>query len=109
MGRNLRLANAAQRRAIFARDGGCVFPGCDQPIAWLDIHHLDPYNQGGRTDVARMCPGCRHHHGVYHRKGWKVHATSDARFWFQTPTGHTFWGQRHGKQHPGPAPPPVYD
>jgi hypothetical protein len=109
MGRKIRLANAAQRRAIVARDGGCVFPGCDMPIAWLDIHHLDPFDKGGNTDVARMCPGCRHHHGVYHRKGWRVHATEEGWFWFQTPTGHTFWGQRHGQQRTGPAPPPIFD
>ena len=29
MGREIRLANRRQRRALAKRDGGCIFPGCD--------------------------------------------------------------------------------
>jgi hypothetical protein len=36
MGRQVRLATAAQRRAMAARDGSCVFPGCTAPPAWCD-------------------------------------------------------------------------
>jgi hypothetical protein len=49
MGRHVRLATAAQRRALAARDGGCVFPGCTLPPQWCDAHHLDP----GRTAARR--------------------------------------------------------
>ena len=32
-GRARRLASPGQRRALFARDRGCTFPGCDRPAA----------------------------------------------------------------------------
>jgi hypothetical protein len=100
------LATAAQRRALAARDGACVFPGCHRSPAWCDAHHLDPFHTGGRTDVARLASLCRHHHGVTHRRGWQMFATADGWFWWQTPSGRTFWSQRHSRRHPGPAPPP---
>ncbi len=105
MGHTIRFANAAQRRAVAIRDGGCVFPGCDQPIGWCDVHHLDPWAQRGRTDVDRLAGLCRHHHGVSHRKGWTMHATADGWFWWQTPTGRTLWSQRHHRKRDHPPPP----
>ena len=62
----------AQRRALEARDGGCVFPGCDCPPAWCDAHHVHPHAQGGATVMCSMVLLCRHHHGVVHRKGWTL-------------------------------------
>jgi hypothetical protein len=106
MGRHVRLATTAQRRAMAARDGTCVFPGCTTPPGWCDAHHLDPFATGGRTDLANLASLCRHHHGVTHRNGWHMHATPDGWYWWQTPTGYQIWSQRHGHQHPGPAPPP---
>ena len=35
-----------------------------------------------------------------------MHVTPDQWFWWETPSGNTFWSQRHGKQRAGPAPPP---
>jgi len=109
MGRHTRWATKAQRDAIAVRDGGCVFPGCDAPIHWLDIHHIDQWSHGGKTDVDRMCGGCRRHHMVWHRKGWRMFIADDGWVWFQTPSGKTFWGQRHGRQRQDPPPPPVPD
>ncbi len=39
-GRARRLATPAQRRALAARDGGCVIPGCTALPAWCDAHHI---------------------------------------------------------------------
>jgi hypothetical protein len=89
-----------------AGHGTCTFPGCTAPPSWCDSHHLDPYHAGGRTDLARMASLCRHHHGVTHRRGWQMHATPDAWFWWVTPSGRTFWSQRHGRRRTGPAPRP---
>jgi hypothetical protein len=109
MGRHTRWATQAQRDAIAARDGGCVFPGCDAPLAWLDIHHLTGWANGGHSDLDNLAGGCRRHHRVWHRKGWSMQITADGWTWFQSPSGMTFWGQRHGHQRPGPAPPPVHE
>jgi hypothetical protein len=108
LGRKTRLASPHQRRAIALRDGGCAFPGCDWPLEWLDIHHADWWDHGGHTRVDRMCGLCRFHHGVAHRKGWQLHMDATAWVWFETPKGHRFWGQRHGHQRAGPAPPPAH-
>jgi hypothetical protein len=105
LGRTVRYATAAQRRALALRDGGCVFPGCLAPPSWCDAHHLDEYHLGGGTDLERLAGLCRHHHGVTHRRGWQMSATSDGWFCWRSPAGHRFWSQRHGRQRAGPTPP----
>ena len=104
MGRAVRLATDAQRRAMTARDGGCVFPGCDIPPSHCDAHHVTPYEDGGNTDLHHLAFLCRHHHGITHRKGWTMRATPDSWFTFTSPTGHTTWSQRHYRQREGPLP-----
>ena len=39
------------RRAITHRDRQCVFPGCDRPPSWCDIHHCLPWEEGGSTSI----------------------------------------------------------
>lgn len=107
LGRTVRYATVAQRRALALRDGGCTFPGCDAPIAWCDAHHLHQYQHGGETNLDQLVSLCRHHHGVTHRTGWTLHRSADGWHWWQTPTGHTFWSQRHGRQRAGPPPAPI--
>jgi hypothetical protein len=70
MGREVRDANRAQRRAIARRDGGCRFPGCDR-LAWrCHPHHVQWCERGGTTDIDNLVCLCAFHHGVVHRKGW---------------------------------------
>jgi hypothetical protein len=105
LGRTVRFASDDQRKVAKARDGGCTFPGCDRPGNWCDAHHVDPYSDGGPSNIANFACLCRFHHSVTHRKGWRMFATHDQWFWWETPNGDTFWSQRHQQQHPGPAPP----
>ncbi len=105
LGRTRRFASTAQRRAVLARDGGCVFPGCDCPVSWSDIHHVEAFADGGPTDIDSLAALCRHHHGVSHRKGWEMGAVGDGWFRWWSPSGHTIDSQRHGHQRAGPAPP----
>jgi hypothetical protein len=102
MGRTVRFATPAQRKALAIRDGGCVWPGCPHPPSWCDAHHIDHHHAGGRTDLARMALLCRRHHGVTHRKGWSMLATPDSWFIWTTPTGRRLYSQRHGRQPPDP-------
>ena len=104
MGREIRFANRAQRRAAAVRDGGCIFPGCDAPTSWTDMHHLTIWGDGGLTNLDAMACLCRRHHGVAHRTGWALHAAPDGWIWFVTPTRKSFWSQRHGQQRTGPPP-----
>jgi hypothetical protein len=104
MGRKVRHATAAQRKALAQRDGGCVFPGCDAPAAWTDDHHVEHFGHGGPTDLDNLAGLCRYHHGITHRRGWEMQATDDGWYWWRSPTGRTFWSQRHQRRRTGPTP-----
>ncbi len=55
-----------QRLAICVRDQHCTWGACRAPAAWCDVHHLQPYGDGGPTSVsngALLCP--RHHRHVH--------------------------------------------
>jgi hypothetical protein len=104
-GRTKRFATPEQRRAVIIRDGGCNMPGCDCPVAWVEIHHVKLWTKdGGTTDIIILAALCRRHHGITHRKGWSMHATDDGWFYWITPSGDSFWSQRHGRQRTGPTP-----
>jgi hypothetical protein len=72
VGRDTRAWPRGIRRAITHRDGGCVFPGCDRPPSWCDIHHCDHWEAGGPTSVDNGALLCRSHHTFLHKKRWKV-------------------------------------
>ena len=96
LGRAVRFATPDQRRAVTARDGGCVFPGCDAVPNWCDIHHVVRVADGGATDLVNLAMMCRHHHGVVHRTGWSMVHTGGQRFRIVTPRGRPLQTQRHG-------------
>ena len=105
---NQRLASPLQRRMVLVRDGGCVFPGCDAPLAWVQIHHVIPAAAGGPTEAPNLAALCAHHHGVTHRTGWHMTANlgptgePNGRFTWTTPGGHTIDSQRHQHWQPPP-------
>jgi hypothetical protein len=86
MGRASREPNRAQRRALAARDGGCIFPGCSQRI-WVDAHHIHEWEKGGRTDIDNLALLCRFHHNAVHHRGFRVEAAPRQRFRFFNPEG----------------------
>jgi len=86
VGRATRVVAPAQRAALAVRDGGCVFPGCDRPLAWCDAHHLWHWVDGGPTDLANLALLCRAHHRVVHEGGWQLTRGPNGRF-TATPTG----------------------
>ena len=54
VGREQRLANRAQRRALRAMYRTCGFAGCETPFNRCEIHHLLPWELGGVTDLANL-------------------------------------------------------
>ncbi|HXH56757.1 HNH endonuclease signature motif containing protein [Iamia sp.] len=72
MGRAIRIANRAQRRALRIRDGGCQFPGCSVPPEHCIAHHLVWWEHGGRTDLINLALLCRHHHKLVHGGGFTM-------------------------------------
>jgi len=79
VGRASRVISPAQRSALAVRDGGCVFPDCDRPLAWCEGHHLVHWADGGPTDLANMALVCRAHHRAVHEGGWQLTRGPDGR------------------------------
>ncbi|GGO09132.1 hypothetical protein GCM10010116_18510 [Microbispora rosea subsp. aerata] len=61
MGRKVRLATPAQRRAIFARYATCWVDGCPLPATLCQIDHADNWSSGGLTDLKLLGPACQFH------------------------------------------------
>ena len=66
LGRSQQLFTPAQRKAIRLRDKRCRAEGCTAPAAWTEIHHKDPWSEGGRTDLDNGICLCSHHHHRVH-------------------------------------------
>ncbi len=107
LGRATRIVPKGLRRALQVRDGGCVFPGCDAPSAWCDLHHVVHWADGGPTSVENLASLCRHHHGATHRTGWTMTADPDRqqRFVWTRPDGIRIASQRASDHHHDHAPP----
>ncbi len=87
LGRTRRTASATQRRALWLRDGGCAFAGCDAPPEWCEVHHLEWWEHHGTTDLANLRLLCRHHHHLLHEGGWRVERLPDGQLTFYRPDG----------------------
>lgn len=61
------------RTAVFARDGGCRFPGCSAPVAWCDVHHTMP----GVHDPTLCLALCRRCHRRIHHGSWQIRPVRD--------------------------------
>jgi hypothetical protein len=76
------------RRAIAVRDRGCRFPGCDQPVAACQPHHIIPRAQGGPTCLTNLTLLCSFHHLVaVHRWGWGIVLHPDGTVTATSPDG----------------------
>jgi hypothetical protein len=71
LGRQVRVATPGQRRAVVARDAGCVWPHCKRPPAMCEVHHLVPWQHGGDSNIDNLALLCGHHHTSVHQ-GWKL-------------------------------------
>ncbi len=72
VGRVTRTVTWAQRLALIIRDGGCVWPGCDRPPRFCDVHHRIPWADGGPTDLDHLALLCRPHHRKVHEEGHRL-------------------------------------
>ncbi|WP_345061687.1 HNH endonuclease signature motif containing protein, partial [Leifsonia kafniensis] len=67
-----RFFTRAQRRAIIARDGGCVVFGCTSPPGWAEMHHVVPWYRGGKTTINNGVALCWYHHSTIDTSGWLI-------------------------------------
>ncbi|MGH3654767.1 MAG: hypothetical protein ACRDT3_17670 [Glutamicibacter sp.] len=66
VGRKERFFTDAMKRAIFARDRGCIVPGCTAPPEMLEYHHNNWWERGGCTSSRNGSCLCRRHHHAVH-------------------------------------------
>jgi hypothetical protein len=71
VGRSLRLATSAQRRALRVRDGGCVIPGCQVAAPYTQPHHVVPWAMDGPTDLENLVSLCWVHHRQTELGRWR--------------------------------------
>lgn len=70
VGRKRRTVTTALKRALWSRDRGCVFPGCER--RYVDAHHLRHWAHGGKTSIDNMALLCHYHHVLVHEGGFKM-------------------------------------
>ncbi|MGO8936094.1 MAG: HNH endonuclease signature motif containing protein [Mycobacterium sp.] len=81
LGRTRRIASADQRVVLYNKDRGCTAPGCDVPGYWSEVHHVDDWATGGRTDADKLTFACAANHKLV-GKGWATR---------KLPNGRTEW------------------
>lgn len=84
-----RRPTAAQRRAVEARDGGCVFPGCRMPASACDVDHRTAFAEGGPTATCNLRPLCRHDHRIKHT-GWTYTPLDDGTYQWTSRLGAVY-------------------
>ena len=86
MGRSVRVATPAQRRALAIRDRHCRFPACRRQPQWCDAHHIRPWVESlGETNIDNLILLCRRHHTLIHNSKWTITRTPNGDFEFTHP------------------------
>jgi hypothetical protein len=71
IGRKSRKIAGWLRRQVEARDHHCQFPG-DGRTTFLQVHHIQHWADGGRTDLDNLVLVCWWHHWFIHESGWHI-------------------------------------
>ncbi len=86
-GRKTRNIPRHLRRALVARDKGCVFPGCGRTVH-VDGHHVKFWTaERGETELDNLVLLCRFHHRLVHEGGYRVQLDDDGTPRFSYPSG----------------------
>ncbi len=86
VGRKQRNVPTALKRALFARDRTCTFPGCHHD-RYLDAHHIAHWADGGETSLDNLLVLCTTHHRLVHEGGFGIERARDGRYYFVRPDG----------------------
>ena len=76
VGRKQRTVSTPLKRALYSRDRGCSFPGCERK-RYLDAHHLKHWAEGGDTSLENLTLLCTHHHRCLHEGGFRIAREAD--------------------------------
>ncbi len=86
VGRKTRTVPTAIKRALEARDRGCVFPGCHHK-RFVDAHHIKHWSAGGETSLDNLLLLCTRHHRMVHEGGFAIAKDYLDRWYFKRPDG----------------------
>ena len=86
VGRKQRTVSTALKRALWARDRGCTFPGCGNR-RYIDAHHVRHWADGGDTTADNLTLLCSYHHRLLHEGGFRIATDPDGGRYFQRPDG----------------------
>ena len=74
--RKVRTVPAGLWELLVARDGGCIWPGCDAPAGWCQVAHLEtPFADDGKLSpdtAGLLCAAGPNHHAIYDDQGYRV-------------------------------------
>lgn len=73
VGRAKRTIPPAIRRALIARDQGCVWPGCDRAPIHCEGHHIEHWLDEGPTSLNNLALLCHSHHQRLHEYNLVLH------------------------------------
>jgi hypothetical protein len=65
----------------------CAIDHCDVPFGRCEIHHILPFELGGRTDLHNLLPLCSRHHHLVHELGWRLDLSRDRTLTIRRPDG----------------------
>ncbi|TWD75153.1 HNH endonuclease [Kribbella amoyensis] len=74
LGTQQRFVNRALRRALNARDKGCIV--CGAPPAICEAHHLRHWTEGGPTNLTNLALLCKAHHIAVHQGHYTITVTN---------------------------------
>ncbi len=102
LARTKRLASAAQRIVLHARDRGCTRPGCTAPGYWCQAHHaVTDWTDGGQTNVDDMTLACPQDHRMLDTTGWRTRKNKKNQTeWHPPPDLDTSQDRVNGYHHP---------
>jgi len=86
VGRKTRTVPIAIKRALRARDKGCVFPGCHHR-RFVDAHHIQHWSAGGETSLENLLLLCSRHHRLVHEGGFCIERDYQNHWFFKRPDG----------------------
>ena len=86
VGRKTRTVPTAIKRALRARDKGCVFPGCHH-TRFVDAHHVQHWSAGGETSLDNLLLLCSRHHQLVHEGGFRIERDYQNQWFFKRPDG----------------------
>ena len=86
VGRKKRTVSGALKRALWARDRGCTFPGCANK-RYVDAHHVRHWADGGDTSADNLTLLCSYHHRLLHEGTYRIAHGADGGRYFQRPDG----------------------